>query len=129
MKPPSLTLPAASLRHEVLDADVGERAAHHDFVVAAARAVLVEVGRCDVVLEQVLAGGGGGLDGAGGRDVVGGDLVAEQAEDARAVDVADAGRVLLDAGEVGRVLHVGGLVVPGVGEAAWWRWPASWRRR
>ena len=31
-------------RHQVADADVGERAAHHDLVVAAARAVAVEVG-------------------------------------------------------------------------------------
>ncbi len=100
------------LGHVILDADVGEGAAHHDFVVAAARAVLVEVGLGDAVVEQVFAGGAGGLDGAGGRDVVGGDLVAEEAEDARADEIAVAGRCLLDAGEVGRVLDVGGLCRP-----------------
>jgi hypothetical protein len=71
-------------QHVVLDADVGEGAAHHHFMVAAARAVLVEVGGADAIVGEVLAGGRGGLDRAGRRDVVGGDLVAEQAEDARA---------------------------------------------
>jgi hypothetical protein len=33
----------------VADADVGEGAAHHHFVVAAPRAVLVEVGDADAV--------------------------------------------------------------------------------
>jgi hypothetical protein len=36
-------------QHEVLEADVGEGAAHHHLVVAAAGAVLVEVGRGDAV--------------------------------------------------------------------------------
>jgi hypothetical protein len=96
-----------SAHHVVLDADVGEGAAHHHFVVAAARAVLVEVGHGDAVLGQVFAGGRGGLDRAGRRDVVGGDLVAEEAEDAGALDVGEARRGLAHADEVGRVLHVG----------------------
>ena len=45
------------LHHVVLDADVGERAAHHHLVIAAPRAVLVEVGRRNVVVEQILSGG------------------------------------------------------------------------
>src|SRR6516225_5806967 len=44
-----------SLEHEVLDADVGERATHHDLVIAAPRAVLIEVGRPHLVLAQELA--------------------------------------------------------------------------
>jgi hypothetical protein len=35
--------PSTPAQHQVLEADVGERAAHHDLVVAAARAVRVEV--------------------------------------------------------------------------------------
>ena len=70
--------------HQVLDAHVGEGAAHHHLVVAAARAVAVEVGDGHAVLLQVLAGGRRRLDRAGGRDVVGGDRVAEDAERARA---------------------------------------------
>src|SRR5262249_9793358 len=34
--------------HLVLEADIGERAAHHHLVIAAARAILVEVGRLDL---------------------------------------------------------------------------------
>ena len=44
--------------HQVLDADVGEGAAGHDAVVAAARAVAVEVLRGHAVLEQEFAGRG-----------------------------------------------------------------------
>ncbi len=68
--------------HEVLDAHVGEGAAHHHIVVAAARAVAVEVGLLHTVLHQPLAGGRAGLDGASGRDMVGGDGIAKQRHDA-----------------------------------------------
>ena len=72
--------------HQVLDAHVGEGAAHHHVVVAAARAVGVEVGLGDAVLLQPDAGRRRLLDRAGGRDVVGGDRVAEQRHRARALD-------------------------------------------
>ena len=65
-------------------ADVGEGAAHHDLVVAAPRAVGVEVRRLDAVRDQVLAGRAVGLDGAGGRDVIGGDAVAQHGQHPRA---------------------------------------------
>ena len=42
--------------HLVLEADVGEGAAHHHLVIAAPCAVLVEVGGLDLVLDQILAG-------------------------------------------------------------------------
>src|SRR5690606_35440703 len=64
----------------VADADVGEGAAGHDAVVAAARAVAVEVLLLDALAEEVLAAGGVLADGACGRDVVGGDAVAEEGE-------------------------------------------------
>ncbi len=105
------------LAHEVLDADVGEGATHHDLVVAAPRAVLVEVLQRDLPLGEVGAGGRGLLDRAGRRDVVGGDLVAEQREDARVDDVSHRLRLHLHALEVGRVLHVGRAHVPGIGLA------------
>ena len=52
-----VTRPAAfgAGRQLVAQADVGERAAHHHLVVAAARAVGVEVARLDAVRDQVLA--------------------------------------------------------------------------
>jgi hypothetical protein len=43
--------------HQVLDAHVGERAARHDAVVAAARAVAVEINKIDAVLDQVFPAG------------------------------------------------------------------------
>ena len=51
--------------HLVLDADVGEGAAHHHLVIAAPRAVLVEVLDADLVLQEVLPGGRGRADVAG----------------------------------------------------------------
>ena len=111
--------PAFDPRHHlVLDADVGEGAAHHHFVVAAARAVLVEVDRLDLMVNQILAGGRLLFDRACRRDVVGGDRIEEQAEDATVDDVGDRRRIASHAGEIGRVLHVGGLAVPLVGGAA-----------
>ena len=65
--------------HLVLDADVGEGAAHHHFVVAAPRAVGVEIGwlrrraRC-----RYAPAGDACLIEPAGRDVVGGDRIAEQ---------------------------------------------------
>jgi hypothetical protein len=49
VKPPSL-----AAEHLVLDADVGEGAPHHHLVVAAPRAVLVEVGRATLMVGEVL---------------------------------------------------------------------------
>src|SRR5690606_2043738 len=105
--------------HLVLDANVGEGAAHHHFMVAAPRAVGVEVFRLDAQLLQVQAGWGAGLDIASGRDVVGGDRVAEQCEDARVLDVPRRLGRLPDVLEEWRVLYIAGAVVPGVGVA--WR--------
>ena len=107
------------LVHEVLDADVGEGAAHHHFMVAAARAVLVEVALAHLTLGEPLARRRGELDGARGRDVVGGDLVAEQREDARVDHVLDRIGGHGHALEIGRVLHVGGVDAPLEGLARW----------
>ena len=53
------TPPSTPGTSAVAQADVGERAAHHHLVVAAARAVRVEVAPLDAVLEQVLPGRAG----------------------------------------------------------------------
>ena len=75
--------------HLVPDADIGEGAAHHHFVIAAARAVGIEIRDRDAVFEQVTARRAVLLDRAGRRDVVGGDGIAEQRQDARALDLVD----------------------------------------
>ena len=102
----------------VLEPHVGERAAHHDVVVAAPRAVLVEVRGLHAALLQPLAGRARGLDVAGGRDVVGGDAVAEQRQHACARDIDERRRVLAHAVEVRGALDVGRSLVPGVSRAA-----------
>ena len=117
MKPPSTTIAGVVLHHLVLDADVGEGAAHHHFVVAAPRAVLVEVDRAHLMLDQILPGRARGLDRAGGRNVVGGDRIEEERQNARVLDVGDRDRRLGQPLEIGRVLHIGRADVPGVGLA------------
>ena len=52
--------------HFVLDADVGEGAAHHDFVVAAAGAVAVEVGFANLMFHKEFSGWRVGFDRTGG---------------------------------------------------------------
>ena len=103
------------VEHLVADADVGEGAAHHDLVVAAARSVGVEFARRDLPVGQVPARRGGVLERARRGDVVGRDHVAEQRQDARPDDVADAARRLGHVLEVGRVAHIGRGVGPVIG--------------
>src|SRR5205807_9648054 len=43
-------------RQQILEPHIGERAAHHHLVIAAARAIRVEVLGLDAVLHQVLPG-------------------------------------------------------------------------
>ena len=87
--------------------------AHHHFVIAAARAVRVEVGRLHAARHQVLSGGAVLLDRAGRRDVIGRDAVAEQRERAGAADVLQRRRLQRDAFEERRVADVGGVRLPG----------------
>ena len=83
--------PFGAGRQQVANADVGERAAGHHAVVAAAGAVAVEVDRLDAVLDQELARGAGLGDRPGGRDVVGRHRVAERRQATRARRSAGSG--------------------------------------
>ncbi len=56
-----------------------EGAAHHDLMIAAARAVLVEVHRPHMMIAQIFAGRARRLDRSGRRDVIGGDRIEQQA--------------------------------------------------
>ena len=97
----------------VAQPDVRERAAHHHLVVAAPRAVRVELAPLDAVLDQVLPGGRVGPDRAGGRDVVGRDRVAEHDEHARAREIVrDRRRLARHAVEVRRQPHVRRVRIP-----------------
>src|SRR5258707_15116157 len=81
----------------VAQADVGEGAAHHHFVIAPARAVRIEFVRLYAFGDEIFSGGRIDGDRAGGRDMVGGDAVAEDGQDAGAADIG--GR----AGGLGRI--------------------------
>ncbi len=107
--------PAALLlrRQPVAEPDVGEGAPHHHLVVAAAAAVGVEVLRLDAVVHEVLRRGAVLGDGAGGRDVVGGDAVAHEGQHPGAVDVLHRRRLAAHVDEVRRLLDVGAVVLPG----------------
>ncbi len=78
-----------SWRELVAQSHVGKGAADHDFVVAAARSIGVEVGGFHSVLGKVFPRGAVELDGAGRRDVVRSDGVAEHREDPSAGDFLD----------------------------------------
>src|SRR2546422_1961700 len=103
----------------VAQPNVGEGSAHHDFVIAAARAVGVEVGGLHAVLLQVFSGGTIFLDGAGGTDVVGGHAVAKDGQHAGLLDFLDLGRFHRHLLEVRSAADVGGIFFPGVGFALW----------
>src|SRR5208282_4875806 len=101
----------------VAQADVRESAAHHHFVIAAPRAVGVEVGGFDAVLLQIFSGGAVFLDRAGGRNVVGGDAVSQYRQYAGRVDVGCGRGLELHVVEVRSAADVGGIFLPGVGLA------------
>src|ERR1019366_6300702 len=89
--------------HFIAQADVGERAAHHDFVIAATGSLRIEIRRLHAVGDQVFTSRAIFLNRACGRDVVGGNAVAEHGQHARALDVLDGGRLELHVIEVWRL--------------------------
>ena len=103
--------------HFVLDADVGEGAAHHHVVVAATRAVGVEVLLRDLVALEVGAGGAVFLDRTGGRNVVGGDRIAQDRQRLRIGDVGHRRGSHFHALEERRRGNVGAGRVPAIGVA------------
>ena len=86
-------------------------------MIAATRAVLVEVGGRDAVFNKPFSCWGRRLDRTRRRDVVGGDLVAEKRKNARALDIGDRVRRMRQTREIRRIAHVGRLIVPFVGFA------------
>ena len=82
--------------HLILDAGVGKGAAHHHLVIAAPRTIGIEVVLADAMLGEVSARRAVMPDRAGRRDVVGGDGIEEQAENARVDNVGDRLRAVGD---------------------------------
>ena len=71
--------------HLIAQANVGEGSAHHHFMIAAARAVGIEVAGLDAERHQVLRGGAVLRDVAGGGNVIGGDGIAQHGQHAQAL--------------------------------------------
>ena len=100
-------------RHQqVLEPHVGERAPHHDIVVAPACPVLVEVLLLHSVVQQIRPRRTVLLDAPGRADVVGGDTVAQHGQCPCPGDLAHHGRCQLHALEVWRVGDVGTGGIP-----------------
>ena len=89
-------------RELVAQADVGEGSAHHDFMITAASAVGVEFVRLHAVGDQVFSGGRIDGDGPGGRDMVSGNAVAEDGQNAGTVNVREGGGIFGHVFEIGR---------------------------
>jgi hypothetical protein len=75
--------------HLVAQPHVGERAAHHDFVIAAPRAIGIEIPRLYAMLDQIFSSRAVLLDRTSRRNVVGGNAVAQYRQHTRALDVLD----------------------------------------
>src|SRR5436190_17557686 len=107
--------------HEVFDAHVGERAASHHAVVAAPRAVTVEIQHIHAVVHEVFSRWGSFLDGTGGGNVVGRDAVAENAQRPGALDFANLAGLRGEILEERRLLDVRAVGVPliNIARAGW----------
>src|SRR6476659_3560989 len=96
----------------VAHANVGKRAPHHHFVIAAAGAVGIEVYWLDALLDEPFAGWSVNADRSGGRNVVGSDAVSEHRQRARVADVRERRRALRNFVKEWRILDVRGALVP-----------------
>jgi len=99
-----------ALHHLVTDADIGKGAAHHHLVIAAAAAIGVEVR-----LLQILPGRTVFLDRASGRDVIGGDRIAQDRQRHRLGHVGHRRRGHRHPLEIGRIGDIGAARAPLVG--------------
>ena len=68
--------PFSARRHLIADPNIGKGTPHHHFVIAAPRAIRVEVRFFNFVSSQIFTGGAGAFDRTRGRNMVGGDAIA-----------------------------------------------------
>ena len=73
----------------IAQANVGERSAHHHFVIAAPRSVGIEILRLDAVRDQIFSRRAVGCNRAGRRNVVGGDAIAEHGQRAQPLQISE----------------------------------------
>lgn len=105
----------ASLGDHLVDkSHVGESTTGHDLVVSSAGSVRVKVLVGDSTLSKEASSRGVLSDLTGGRDVISGDGVTHVQEAVGVVHVSDGLELSLGALEEGRVVDVGGVIVPRV---------------
>ena len=104
-------------QHAVANTDVGKGTAHHHLVITTARPVRIEVIRLHTLGLQVFTRWRAGLDVAGRRDVVSGDGVTKYRQHPRLLNRLQRRQRLVDGFKIRRMLHVGGVIAPGVGLA------------
>ena len=88
-------------------------------MIAAARTVAVEVRRLDAMIGEVFSGRAVGLDGTGGRNMIGGYRVAQHRKHPRAVNIRNRRGSLPHAVEVRRLADVGRIRLPLVDVTGW----------
>ena len=103
--------------HFIAQADIGECATYHDFVIATARAVGIKVGRLHSMLLQIFTGRTVFLYRSGGRDVIGSHAVAQNGQYTRTANILNwrgfEGHVV----EIWGAADVSGIFFPNVGLA------------
>ena len=98
--------------HEVLDADIGKGATGHDAVIATAAAIAVEVFPLHAMFAEEASGRGFFLDGSGGRNVVGGHGITEDAKRSRSGDRGDGSGLHPEVFKEGGLLDISALSIP-----------------
>ena len=104
--------------HFVLDADVGKGAAHHNVMMTTPRAIAVEIRLRDLMFHQPFASRRVRFDATRGRNMVGGDAIAQNRQRFRVDNVADRCRCHAHAVKIGRIGHISAARAPLIGFAA-----------
>ena len=106
---------AFEVRHDfVPQPHIGERAANHDFVITAPRAVGIEVRGLDAMVDEILSGGAVLLNGTRRRDVIGSDAIAKHRQHTGATNVLDRARLNSHFIEIRCEAYVSGILLPRV---------------
>src|SRR5579875_3903264 len=113
--PPTL----GSWSEQIAQPDIRKRSAHHHLVITPPRAVRVEILRQHAMCNQISAGGAIRRNRAGGRNMNGGDAIAQNGERPQSAKVVERRGLERHVFEIWRILNVGGMRVPRVKIACW----------
>ena len=96
----------------ITQAHIGEGAAHHHLVVTTAGTVGVEVDFLDALALEILSSRRVLFDRSGRRNVIRGNGITKPGQAAGVSYFGNAGEFLRHSTEIGRVLNVGGIILP-----------------